>query len=60
MTSKVGEFGSLFLRYSRKEEVNMMATMTPATYCKEKILKIKPISALPAQHFFNISVIHYI
>lgn len=54
VTSKVGEFGSLFLKYLRKEETNMMTTMTSATYFKEKVLKIKPVSALPAQHFFII------
>lgn len=58
MTSKVGEFGYLFLKYLRKEEINTMATRTSATYFKEKIFTIKPVSALLPQSFFNVSVMH--
>lgn len=51
------QFGNLFLKYMREEEIKMLATMTSA-YLKEKMLKINPVSALFPQHFFNVSVIH--
>lgn len=58
MTSKASQFGYLFLKYPRKEEINTMATRTSATYFKEKIFIIKPVSALLPQNFFNVSVMH--